>query len=377
MLNNLSCTLTLLACLSLFSCSAQENDSATLSQVRKYTLEDYFRDNQLLEKQVEEVFNNLRDEQRVGQMIVPAVGRLGKPDAEVIELVNRQHVGGILLLNGTKESFKRYKALFDSLNRLQVGVPIIYSSDAEPSLINRKISDTPPVTKTSQIPDSASSAQVAKKINAELKEIGILYNYAPVVDLSVENQAIGNRSYGSDPEQVLKLANAFIQSTQDGGVVATAKHFPGHGLVKGDSHHKLVYIEGEMKEAPLYQELIDKGVLSIMVGHIAVENNPKYNTNGLPSTCSRAIVTGLLKEEMGFKGIVTTDAMNMGALSNIPNAALLAVKAGCDMILMPLNEKELIYGVLAEMDKNPEFKEQIYESVKKIIRMKLCAGLIL
>lgn len=375
MFKNLS--FTLLAFLSLISCSAQEKEGTALSQVKKYTLTDYFRNNQLLDKQVEEVFNSLRDEQRVGQMIVPAVGRLGKPDAEVIKLVKRQHVGGILLLNGTKDSFKRYKILFDSLNRLQSGVPIIYSSDAEPSLINRKISDTPAVKKTSQISDSASSAQVAKKINAELKDIGILYNYAPVVDVSVKNQAIGNRSYGSDPEKVIQLANAFIQATQEGGVVATAKHFPGHGLVTGDSHHKLVYIDGEMKEAPLYRELIDQGVLSIMIGHIAVENNPQYNTNGLPATCSRTIVSGLLKEEMGFKGIVTTDAMNMGAVANIPDAALLAVKAGCDMILMPLNEEELIFGVLKEMDERPEFKEQIYESVKKIIRMKLCAGLIL
>ncbi len=117
--------------------------------------------------------------------------------------------------------------------------------------------------------------------------------------------------------------------------------------------------------------------MSIMVGHIAVENNPAYNTNGMPATLSRKIVTGLLKDEMGFKGIITTDAMNMGAVASIPDAGLQAVKAGNDMILMPLNEKELAYAILAEMDKDPAFKEQVYESVKKIIRMKLAAGLII
>ena len=375
--------LSLLGSVFMLSCNAQTKDSKSTvkentatSSVQKYSISDYFRNSEVLQKQVDEVFNKLKDEQRVGQMIVPAVGRLGKPDAVVIDLVKKQQVGGVLLLNGSKESFKRYKHLFDSLNRVQAGVPLIYSADAEPSLINRKIEGVPTIMKTSQIPDSATSAQVAQQINSQLKDIGILYNYAPVVDLSLQNQAIGNRSYGSDPEQVKKLANAFIQATQDGGVVATAKHFPGHGLVKGDSHHKLVYIDGEMKEVSLYQDLIDKEVLSIMVGHIAVENNPRYNTNGLPATCSRNIVTGLLKEEMGFKGIITTDAMNMGAVASIPDASLLAVKAGCDMILMPLNEKELVYGILKEMEKNPEFKEQVYESVKKIIRMKLVAGLI-
>ncbi len=376
--------LSLLGSAFMLSCNAQNREGTTTAErvntteqaVQKYSISDYFRNNEILQKQVDKVFNSLRDEQRVGQMIVPAVGRLGKPDAVVTELVKKQQVGGILLLNGSKESFKRYTHLFDSLNRAQAGVPIIYSADAEPSLINRKIEGVPTVVKTSQIPDSATSAQVALQINQQLKDIGILYNYAPVVDLSLQNQAIGNRSYGSDPEHVKKLANAFIQATQQGGVVATAKHFPGHGLVKGDSHHKLVYIDGEMKEVQLYQDLIDQQVLSIMVGHIAVENNPKYNTKGLPATCSRNIVTGLLKEEMGFKGIITTDAMNMGAVASIPDAGLLAVKAGCDMILMPLDEKELIYGILKEMENNPQFKEQVYESVKKIIRMKLVAGLI-
>lgn len=369
---------TLLASLSLLSCSAQTaEESNTLSPVQKYTLNDFYRNNEMLEVQVEDIFNRLRDEQRVGQMVVPAVGRLGKPDAEVEELVQKQLIGGILLLNGSKDSFKNYIARFDSISRSQGGVPLIYSADAEPSLINRKIEGTPTITKTSQIPDSATSAQVAQQINAELKEIGIRYNYAPVVDLSLQNQAIGNRSYGSDPERVTKLANAFIQATQQGGVLATAKHFPGHGLVKGDSHHKLVFIDGEMKEVPLYQNLIDQEVMSIMVGHIAVENNPTYNTNGQPATLSRKIVTELLKEQMGFKGIITTDAMNMGAVASIPNAGLEAVKAGNDMILMPLNEKELVYAILAEMDKDPAFKEQVYESVKKIIRMKLAAGLII
>lgn len=369
---------TLLASLSLLACSAQTaEESNTLSPVQKYTLNDFYRNNEMLEVQVEDIFNRLRDEQRVGQMVVPAVGRLGKPDAEVEELVRKQLIGGILLLNGSKDSFKNYIARFDSISRSKGGVPLFYSADAEPSLINRKIEGTPTITKTSQIPDSATSAQVAQQINAELKEIGIRYNYAPVVDLSLQNQAIGNRSYGSDPERVTKLANAFIQATQQGGVLATAKHFPGHGLVKGDSHHKLVFIDGEMKEVPLYQDLIDQQVMSIMVGHIAVENNPTYNTNGQPATLSRKIVTELLKEQMGFKGIITTDAMNMGAVASIPNAGLEAVKAGNDMILMPLNEKELVYAILAEMEKDPAFKEQVYDSVKKIIRMKLAAGLII
>ncbi len=94
-----------------------------------------------------------------------------------------------------------------------------------------------------------------------------------------------------------------LKKRNDNGIIATAKHFPGHGFVVGDTHEKLVFIDGEMKEVPNYQPVIDNGVLSIMVAHIAVKNNEKYNTEGLPSTCSREIVTDLLKNELGFRGI--------------------------------------------------------------------------
>jgi len=171
------------------------------------------------------------------------------------------------------------------------------------------------------------------------------------------------------------LCKAFVKTSQQQGIAATAKHFPGHGYVKGDTHDALTYIEGEMLEVKNYIPLIDHGVLSIMIAHIAVKNNESYNTEGLPATCSGMIVTQLLKEDMGFKGIVITDAMNMGAVKNMPDASLLAVKAGCDIILMPDNEYELMEGILDEMVM-PGFREQIYGSVKKVIRLKVCLGLM-
>ena len=158
--------------------------------------------------------------------------------------------------------------------------------------------------------------------------MGIMHNYTPVVDMSADNEAITNRTFGSDPVQVVSLASAFIHTSQSLGVAATAKHFPGHGLVSGDTHNQLVTIDGEMKEIANYIPLIQQGVLSIMVGHIAIINNEKYQTDGLPSSCSRVIVTGLLKNEMGFNGIVITDAMNMGAVQKIENASLKSVEEG-------------------------------------------------
>ncbi|EMR03623.1 glycoside hydrolase family 3 N-terminal domain-containing protein [Cesiribacter andamanensis] len=365
-----------LGLLSLQACMAQSTPSPRTATLHPYELDDFFKQEKLLDEQVELIYKSMTPEQRVGQMIVPAAGRLGKPDAELDELVRRGWIGGVLLLNGTTSSFKKYVHRFDSISQANSHLPLVYSADAEPSLINRKISDSQKVPKTSELKDTSEVIAVAHTIAHQLKDIGILYNYAPVTDLSLQNAAIGNRSFGSDPAQVERMNKAFILATQADGVAATAKHFPGHGLVQGDSHKKLVYIDGDMKEVGVYKGLIDAGVLSIMVGHIAVQNNPRYNTGGEPATLSRTIVTDLLKNEMGYKGIITTDAMNMGAVAAIPNASLKAAKAGIDMILMPLKEKETLFAILAEMDKDPAFKKQVEESVKKIIRFKLCLGVI-
>ena len=123
--------------------------------------------------------------------------------------------------------------------------------------------------------------------------------------------------------------------------------------------------------------MIDAGVLSIMTSHLTIVNNEKYNTNGLPVSCSRNIVTGLLKDELGFRGLIITDALNiMKAVTIIDNAPLLASKAGNDMLLMPIDETKTINSILAEMTINANYKEQVYQSIKKIIRLKLFLGLI-
>jgi beta-N-acetylhexosaminidase len=129
-----------------------------------------------------------------------------------------------------------------------------------------------------------------------------------------------------------------------------------------------------MKEVKNYAPLIENGVLSVMVAHLAIKNNPKFDTQGLPSTCSRKIVTDLLKDSLGFKGIVITDAMNMGGVVNVKQSGLKAAKAGCDQLLMPVDEKQVLFNILSEIKKDEDFKKEVYKSVKKIIRMKICLG---
>ncbi len=331
----------------------------------------------LLYARAEQIFVEMSEQERVAQMLVVAVGRYGKPKKKVAELIKNYKIGGVLLLHGGKEEFIEYVQEFDILTRSLGALPLLYSADAEPSLIHNKIKGVRRFKNTSEIEDEEESEQIALQICSELAEIGIKHNYAPVCDLSNSNVAIGKRSFGDELARVLAFSQAFMAASHRNNILATAKHFPGHGFVHGDTHKQLVYIDGELNEVEVYKKLIDTGfAMSIMVGHIAVQNNAQYDTQGLPATISPVIVSKLLKEELGFDGLIVTDAMNMGAVRNIPHAPFLAAKAGCDLILMPENEAEFLEDVLREMEQNEAFREQIYASIKKIIRFKVALGLI-
>ena len=342
---------------------------------QQYKLEDFFSEDQLLRIQTDAIFSELNDTLIVGQLLVPSVGKHGKPTEHVLDLASKGYLGGVLLLNGTMDSFIQLRKSIDSACKANKVLPPIFSADAEPTLIKYKIKGSTPVPKTNQIKTIEEVKEVAQTIANDLHKIGITQNFAPVIDAS-PNKTVSNRSFGLNRDTVTLFANQFINTTQQNNIIATAKHFPGHGYVKGDTHKKLVYIDGEMKEVNNYLPIIENGVISIMVGHIAVKNNPNYSTNNLPATCSKRIVTDLLKNKLGFKGLVVTDAMNMGGVTQIQHSGVKATQAGCDMLLMPVNEEQELFEILNEMQKNETYKQQIYQSAKKIIRLKICLGLI-
>ena len=292
-------------------------------------LQKFYTDDSDIENKVDQIFNSLNDTTRVAQMIVTSAGELGKSNETILKLTKENKIGGVVFLKGTKENHKKLIDKLNSISNSKNNLPLLYSIDAEPSLYNSRLKGTDPLINTIDIKTVHESDSIARIINNNLLDIGFHQNFAPVTDVSPDNEAIKNRSFGNDKEKVIELSKKFIQTTQEQGIIATAKHFPGHGLVKGDTHKKSVYIDGKLQELEVYPPLIEAGVLSIMVAHIVITNNPKYNTNGLPATCSKNIVTGLLKEELGFKGLVITDALNiMKAVTIIKDAPLLASKAG-------------------------------------------------
>lgn len=306
---------------------------------------------------------------------MPAIGRLGEPEDSIRSYVRDGLIGGVLLLNGTKDQFSAWVREFNAVNTQKGYLPFLYSADAEPSLVNSKIKNSAPVRKAIEHKTREEVVATTESINRDLRDIGINYNFAPVVDMST-NKTVGYRGFGSKPENIVPFSQAFIETTQAANIMATAKHFPGHGLITGDTHASLQVISGEMKEIGTYPPLIEAGLMSVMIAHIAVKNNPQYNTNGLPSTCSRSIVSDLLRDSLGFKGLVVTDAMNMGGISRVKDADILCVKAGCDILLMPLNVRSAHRKLLNLYQKDAEFRAILEQSLRRLIRAKLCLGLL-
>jgi beta-N-acetylhexosaminidase len=341
----------------------------------EFTLTDFLADNSDLENEVERIFKSLDDTSIVAQLIMPAVGRLGQTDATIKQHIKDRIIGGVLMLNGTKDEFTRWIAKYEQLNDSLGNLPFLYSADAEPSLVNRKIIGSIPVKKANEMQTIDEVRACADTISKELNAIGINYNFSPVVDMS-PNKTVGFRSFGAVPSNIIPWSNAFIQQTQKQNIIATAKHFPGHGLVSGDTHKALQVIDGELKEIGNYPELIKNGVLSIMIAHIAVKNNPKYDTKGLPASTSSTIVTDLLRKEYGFKGLIVTDAMNMGGVASIPNCEAKAIEAGVDIVLMPIDAKKAHSSILKKYKEDAAYRKKVDEAAKRVIRMKIALGLL-
>jgi beta-N-acetylhexosaminidase len=341
-----------------------------------FQTDDYFRYIPAVEAKVDSIFSTLSSSQIAGQLIMPAAGRLGQSDEHIEKVISSGACGGILLLNGTKDDFTARVKKYNELSKKNGHLPLIFSADAEPSLINYKIKGTAKVIPASSHKTREEVRQTAITIAKDLKEIGIQLDFAPVIDISTNNEAIGNRSFGDNADSVVAWSSVFVETIQKEGVAATAKHFPGHGRVKGDTHKQLVYIDGEMTEVPNYIPLIENKVLAIMVAHIAVQNNEKYGTNGLPATVSRNIVTDLLRKELKFDGLIVTDAMNMGGAKAVEDRMIMAISAGCDILLMPKNEMEVIEAISKKMQEDAAFRNQVHASAKRILRFKVIMGMM-
>src|SRR5262249_20164643 len=224
--------------------------------------------------------------------------------------------------------------------------------------------------------------QAGKIAGEEARAIGVGVNFYPVVDVNnnPRNPIINIRSFGGDPKQVSRMARAYIRSYQATGGLATAKHFPGHGDTSTDSHLELPSIDVDRSrldaiELPPFKAAIDEGVAGVMSAHIAL---PRIEPGGQPATLSSKVLTGLLRHDMGFKGVVFTDAMTMRGIAahySEGDAAVRAFQAGADIILYPTSVQAAFTGLKQAAASGNIERARLDESVRRILRAKARLGL--
>ena len=357
------------------------SENLTRSGKPKYSIEKLFPLTGDDLNWVDSVFQTMTLREKVAQLVVPYThgydtSQFAEKYQKIKQLVVEEKVGGILFLAGDIEN---QSIIINELQKL-AKIPLLISADYERGLGNRLTDavDFPYKMAFAATGDPNNDYKMGKIVGQDAAKIGIHQNYAPVLDVvhDYRNPIINVRSYSSDADIIAVHSDAFIRGMHESKFISTAKHFPGHGATELDSHNELPLIALTKKQLwnvdlKTFQFAIDAGVKSIMIGHLDVPE--LTDVDGAPATFSYNVVTKLLKTEMGFDGLVVTDALNMHALTNEytqQQIGLLSIQAGCDILLFPENEKEMIDGVVESIETGKLPEERLDESVKKILKVK-------
>ncbi|MET8174488.1 glycoside hydrolase family 3 protein [Streptomyces clavifer] len=307
------------------------------------------------------------------------------------ELIARYHVGGIIYFawaHNTRDPHQ-IAGLSNGIQRAGLAgptpVPLLISTDQEHGIVCRvgEPATLLPGAMALGAGGSRSAARAAGRIaGAELAAVGIRQNYAPVADVNVNpaNPVIGVRSFGSDPDAVAGMVAAQVKGYQGAGIAATAKHFPGHGDTSTDSHTGLPYIHHTREQwaeldAPPFRAAVAAGIDSIMTAHIVV---PALDPSEDPATLSHPILTGILREELGYDGVVVTDALGMEGVRTKygdERVPVLALLAGVDQLLNPPDLSVAWNAVLQAVKSGEISVARIEESILRILRLKTKLGL--
>lgn len=337
--------------------------------------------------EAKEILDSLTIEEKIGQLMVVGFPE-GASDSDLMDYIDRYKVGGFILFGRNFTDFGTLYSLTEKLKKWNAEknpLPLFICIDEEGGTVSRlskeatKFPDAQTIGKISNVELTCKTGEV---IGEELKAAGINVDFAPVLDIvsSPENKLLIKRSYGSTPEIVSKHGNAFIKGIQSKGVIATAKHFPGHGSTNIDSHGKLPTIDIEKdifysRELIPFKNSIDNGLDAIMVGHLSY---PKLDPSNLPATMSDYFLTDLLRKELNFQGIAFSDDIEMSGYSNgqsnLKESVLTSFNAGLDVFLIA-HSKEVQDKVLDTLTKGIAegsiSEERLNESVLRIIKIKL------
>ena len=334
-------------------------------------------------KYADSLYAKLSMDERIGQLYIVALytNKDQNHISGVRKLVEQEKIGGIILMQDDAEQEIALVNEFQKKSR----VPMLFGMDAEWGLYQRiKTAHKFPWAMTlGAIQDNNLVYEMASKIAEDAKKMGIYWNFAPVVDVNTnpKNPIIGNRSFGSDVQNVIAKSLAYAQGLQDNGVLAAIKHFPGHGDTDVDSHLDLPVVKHSLErlnkiELAPFKALMDKKIGGAMIAHLYVPQLEKGKN--IPASISYDIVTNLLKNKFRYEGLVITDALNMNAVAKKYPAGeldLRAFKAGNDVLLFSQDVPTGKKLIKEAIQKGEVSEKRLEESVKKILKTKYLLGL--
>lgn len=316
----------------------------------------------------------------VGQMFVVSVGGT-EPDYYIEKMVRERNIGGVILFGYNMKSEGQVRSLTGSLQDLSMetepAVPLLVAVDQEGGDIASApwVEPEPAAAEVGRRGDPDEARAIAERMGRQLLSAGVNTDFAPVVDTGF-GAAIGDRSYGEDPELVARMGAAAVEGFEEAGVISAAKHFPNHGPATSDSHVSLPVVghDEETVEAydlPPFRAAVEAGVPMVMVGHLVY---PAIDPDRPASLSKEAI--GMLREDLGFGGVVVTDDLAMaGATGGGPpaRAAVEAIKAGADLLIIsspPQQQADAYDAVVAAVESGELSRIQVRKSVERILALK-------
>jgi len=331
---------------------------------------------------VDSVMNTMTEDERIAQLMVVAIhpSTDAGTRATLARWVSELHVGGLIFEKSTAGD------LAATINYAQskARVPLLTTIDGEWGLAMR-LSDAPEFQRNlllGAVGNDQLLYEYGREVARECLRMGIYVNFAPVLDVNdnAKNPVIGNRSFGESPELVARRGVAYARGLEDGGVLSVGKHFPGHGSTNQDSHKTLPTVDKKMTELNTcelvpFRRYIEAGLSGMLAAHLSV---PAIEKKKMPTTMSRRCVTDLLRREMGFTGLVFTDALNMkGATEGMKGSACVnALLAGNDVLLMPSDVAKEIAAVKEALQKGTLKSEDINSHCRRILEYKYALGLV-
>ncbi|MEC0212799.1 beta-N-acetylhexosaminidase, partial [Paenibacillus ehimensis] len=323
--------------------------------------------------------------QKIGQMLM--CGFHGTEPSEDIErLIREKHLGGIIYFRRNLTEPAQVAKLSASLQQLALahgGVPLLIAIDQEGGMVMRIDQGVTPIPGSMALGatgDAEAAYEAAKVTGSELKAMGINMNFAPCLDINNNplNPVIGVRSYGGDAETVGRLGTAAVRGYQEAGIAATVKHFPGHGDTGEDSHTALPVVPhprerlDRLELAP-FRRAAELGVDAVMTAHVLF---PAVEPERLPATLSSRVIDGLLRQELGYDGVVVTDCLEMNAIAEhygIAEGAVMAVEAGADLVLVShrIERQQTALDALVQAVESGRIREErIDRSVERLLALK-------